>query len=71
MTDNGVVGNNIKLLAERDAASGSVTWKSDVLLSVKWKDAVFFLYYPYQEDMKGKVADASLAAESDEAFLLR
>lgn len=68
VTDNGVVGNNIKLLAERDAASGSVTWKSDVLLSVKWKDAVFFLYYPYQEDMKGKVADASLAAESDEAF---
>ena len=52
------VYSNVKLTAERDAASGGLVWKAaDGTGLAGMPDDDYYLYYPYQPDMDGKTAD--------------
>ncbi len=53
-----MVYSNVKLIAERDAASGGLVWKAaDGTGLAGMPDDDYYLYYPYQPDMDGKTAD--------------
>ena len=52
------VYSNVKLIAERDAATGKLVWKTaDGTALAGMPDDHYYLYYPYQSDMDGKTAD--------------
>ncbi len=59
-----IIYSNVKLTAEADAA-GNIVWKAPegtVLQGKLNSDESYFLYYPYQDDMTGKVLDLSTVA---------
>ena len=53
-----MIYSNVKLTAERDAATGNIVWKPDdgTMLSGGLSDEHYYLYYPYQANMDGKTA---------------
>ena len=49
------VYSNVKLTAEKDAATGGIMWKTDgTTLAAGMDGESYYLYYPYQADMAGK-----------------
>ena len=51
------VYSNVKLTAEKDAATGGIMWKTDgTTLAGGMDGESYYLYYPYQADMAGKTA---------------
>ena len=51
------VYSNVKLTAEKDAATGGIMWKPDgTTLAAGMDGESYYLYYPYQADMAGKTA---------------
>lgn len=51
------VYSNVKLTAEKDAATGGIMWKTDgTTLAAGMDGESYYLYYPYQADMAGKTA---------------
>ncbi len=61
-----VVYKNIKLTATA-GADGSLTWQPDagVTIGGGLSGETYFLYYPYQADMTGKVNDAATTSDAD------
>ena len=57
--------SNVKLTAEKDAATGDLVWKSEntTPLMGGLSDEHYYLYYPYQADMSGAKNSASVKAE--------
>ena len=52
------VYSNVKLIAERDTATGELAWKAaDGTGLAGMPNDQCYLYYPYQSDMDGKTAD--------------
>ena len=51
------VYSNVKLTAERDAATGSLVWKPEAgtTLAGGLQDEVYYLYYPYRSDLDNTV----------------
>ena len=51
------VYSNVKLTAEKEAATGGIMWKTDgTTLAAGMDGESYYLYYPYQADMAGKTA---------------
>lgn len=65
------VYSNVKLTAEKDAATGGIMWKTDgTTLAAGMDGESYYLYYPYQADMAGKTATpAGGAVMTDAEFL--
>lgn len=64
------VYSNVKLTAEKDAATGGIMWKTDgTTLAAGMDGESYYLYYPYQADMAGKtVTPAEGAVMTDAEF---
>ena len=65
------VYSNVKLTAEKDAATGGIMWKTDgTTLAAGMDGESYYLYYPYQADMAGKTATPAEGAgmTDDEVF---
>ena len=64
------VYSNVKLTAEKDAATGGIMWKTDgTTLAAGMDGESYYLYYPYQADMAGKTATpAERAVMTDAEF---
>ena len=62
--------SNVKLTAEKDAATGDLVWKSEntTPLMGGLSDEHYYLYYPYQADMSGKTATLTGSALTDTEF---
>ena len=62
--------SNVKLIAERDADTGDLVWKSEntTPLMGGLSDEHYYLYYPYQADMSGKTATLTGSALTDTEF---
>ena len=62
--------SNVKLIAERDADTGDLVWKSEntTPLMGGLSDEHYYLYYPYQADMSGKTATLTGSALTDAEF---
>ena len=62
--------SNVKLTAEKDAATGDLVWKSEntTPLMGGLSDEHYYLYYPYQADMSGKTATLTGSALTDAEF---
>lgn len=62
------VYSNVKLTAEKDAATGGIMWKTDGTTLAAGMDGVsYYLYYPYQADMAGKTATPAEGAVMTDA----
>ena len=62
------VYSNVKLTAEKDAATGGIMWKTDgTTLAAGMDGESYYLYYPYQADMAGKTATAAEGAVMTDA----
>ena len=56
--DAKTIYSNVKLIAERDAATGKLVWKAaDGTVLAGMPNDQCYLYYPYRPDMDGKTAD--------------
>ncbi len=65
------VYSNVKLIAERDAATGKRVWKAaDGTALAGMPDDNYYLYYPYQPDMDGKTAEVPQDAPQHQHDLL-
>lgn len=55
--DKKMIYSNVKLTAERDAATGSLVWKPEAgtTLAGGLQDEVYYLYYPYRADLDNTV----------------
>ncbi len=55
--DKKMIYSNVKLTAERDAATGSLVWKpgTGTTLAGGLQDEVYYLYYPYRSDLDNTV----------------
>lgn len=55
--DKKMIYSNVKLTAERDAATGSLVWKPEAgtTLAGGLQDEVYYLYYPYKSDLDNTV----------------
>ena len=56
-SDKKMVYSNVKLTAERDAATGSLVWKPEAstTLAGGLSDEEYYLYYPYRSDLDNTV----------------
>lgn len=62
------VYSNVKLTAEKDAATGGIMWKTDgTTLTAGMDGESYYLYYPYQADMAGKTATPAEGAVMTDA----
>lgn len=62
------VYSNVKLTAEKDAATGGIMWKTDgTTLATGMDGESYYLYYPYQADMAGKTATPAEGAVMTDA----
>lgn len=62
------VYSNVKLTAEKDAATGGIMWKTDgTTLAAGMAGESYYLYYPYQADMAGKTATPAEGAVMTDA----
>lgn len=62
------VYSNVKLTAEKDAATGGIMWKTDgTTLAAGMDGEGYYLYYPYQADMAGKTATPAEGAVMTDA----
>ena len=62
------VYSNVKLTAEKDAATGGIMWKTDgTTLAAVMDGESYYLYYPYQADMAGKTATPAEGAVMTDA----
>lgn len=62
------VYSNVKLTAEKDAATGGIMWKTDgTTLAAGMDGESYYLYYPYQADMAGKTATPAEGAVMTDA----
>lgn len=62
------VYSNVKLTAEKDAATGDIMWKTDgTTLAAGMDGESYYLYYPYQADMAGKTATPAEGAVMTDA----
>ena len=62
------VHSNVKLTAEKDAATGGIMWKTDgTTLAAGMDGESYYLYYPYQADMAGKTATPAEGAVMTDA----
>ena len=62
------VYSNVKLKAEKDAATGGIMWKTDgTTLAAGMDGESYYLYYPYQADMAGKTATPAEGAVMTDA----
>lgn len=62
------VYSNVKLTAEKDAATGGIMWKTDgTTLAAGMDGESYYLYYPYQADMVGKTATPAEGAVMTDA----
>ena len=62
------VYSNVKLTAEKDAATGGIMWKTDgTTLAAGMDGESYYLYYPYQADMAGKAATPAEGAVMTDA----
>ena len=62
------VYSNVKLTAEKDAATGGIMWKTDgTTLAAGMDGESYYLYYPYQADMAGKTATSAEGAVMTDA----
>ena len=62
------VYSNVKLTAEKDAATGGIMWKPDgTTLAAGMDGESYYLYYPYQADMAGKTATPAEGAVMTDA----
>ena len=62
------VYSNVKLTAEKDAATGGIMWKTDgTTLAAGMDGESYYLYYPYQVDMAGKTATPAEGAVMTDA----
>ena len=62
------VYSNVKLTAEKDAATGGIMWKTDgTTLAAGMDGESYYLYYPYQPDMAGKTATPAEGAVMTDA----
>lgn len=62
------VYSNVKLTAEKDAATGGIMWKTDgTTLAAGMDGECYYLYYPYQADMAGKTATPAEGAVMTDA----
>lgn len=62
------VYSNVKLTAEKDAATGGIMWKTDgTTLAAGMDGESYNLYYPYQADMAGKTATPAEGAVMTDA----
>ena len=62
------VYSNVKLTAEKDAATGGIMWKTDgTTLAAGMDGESYYLYYPYQADMAGKTATPAEGAGMTDA----
>ena len=62
------VYSNVKLTAEKDAATGGIMWKTDgTTLAAGMDGESYYLYYPYQADMAGKTAKPAEGAVMTDA----
>lgn len=62
------VYSNVKLTAEKDAATGGIMWKTDgTTLAAGMDGESHYLYYPYQADMAGKTATPAEGAVMTDA----
>ena len=60
--------SNVKLTAEKDAATGGIMWKTDgTTLAAGMDGESYYLYYPYQADMAGKPATPAEGAVMTDA----
>ena len=60
--------SNVKLTAEKDAATGGIMWKTDgTTLAAGMDGESYYLYYPYQADMAGKTATPAEGAVMTDA----
>ena len=63
-----LVYSNVKLTAEKDAATGGIMWKTDgTTLAAGMDGESYYLYYPYQADMAGKTATPAEGAVMTDA----
>ena len=62
------VYSNVKLTAEKDAATGGIMWKTDgTTLAAGMDGESYYLYHPYQADMAGKTATPAEGAVMTDA----
>lgn len=62
------VYSNVKLTAEKDAATGGIMWKTDgTTLAAGMDGESYYLYYPCQADMAGKTATPAEGAVMTDA----
>lgn len=62
------VYSNVKLTAEKDAATGGIMWKTDgTTLAAGMDGESYYLYYPYQADMADKTATPAEGAVMTDA----
>ena len=62
------VYSNVKLTAEKDAATGGIMWKTDgTTLAAGMDGESYYLYYPYQADMAAKPATPAEGAVMTDA----
>ena len=62
------VYSNVKLTAEKEAATGGIMWKTDgTTLAAGMDGESYYLYYPYQADMAGKTATPAEGAVMTDA----
>lgn len=62
------VYSNVKLTAEKDAATGGIMWKTDgTTLAAGMDGESYYLYYPYQAGMAGKTATPAEGAVMTDA----
>lgn len=62
------VYSNVKLTAEKDAATGGIMWKTDgTTLAAGMDGESYYLYYPYPADMAGKTATPAEGAVMTDA----
>ena len=56
-SDKKMIYSNVKLTAERDAATGSLVWKPEAgtTLAGGLSDEEYYLYYPYRSDLDNTV----------------
>ena len=58
------VYSNVKLTAEKDAATGGIMWKTDgTTLAAGMDGESYYLYYPYQADMADMAGKTATPAE--------
>ena len=66
------VYSNVKLTAEKDAATGGIMWKTDgTTLAAGMDGESYYLYYPYQADMAGKTATPAEGAVMTDAVFFK